>query len=499
MFRKRYSKLTVLLLAVITLSVVFLPGQVEAKQPKHVIFLIGDGMGNAHATLTEYYMQDKLNDKDYKLNLHKLDETAVTTTYGADTLVPGSAQTATALASGVLTNRNYVGVNTNKEEVTTVMERAEANGWGTGLVSTARITHATPAAFASHVPHRDMENTIIEHYLKNNIDVVMGGGYRHLVPKSNPVSRREDNKDMFEEFAKAGYNVFEGSEDLTEFREFKPEGEEKLLASFTPSHMSYELDRDKDEEPSIAEMTQKSIEILDKRERFFLMVEGGRIDHAAHANDPAGVVHDTLAFDKAVKAAYDFYKKHPENTLIIVGADHETGGLGLNSSEGLEYEYYVSLDELTKQKATIEGGINYTGNKEALYENLATNFGLKDLTKKEKNMLEKAIKIQDEKGSSAAVQNYWPQATWISPVQATVAHIVSERAHLGWNTSAHTGSVVKMAAHGVGADAYNGVIDNTDVGNITADVLGFTLNGEKLAPKKKNKNKGFFGNLFGAK
>ena len=498
MFKKQNSKLFIVLLAVITLSVVFLPGRVEAQQPKHVIFLIGDGMGNPHATLAEYYMKDKLDNLDYKLTLHKLDQAAVTTTYGADTLVPGSAQTATALSAGVLTNRNYVGVNTKKEKVTTVMEQAEAHGWGTGLVSTARITHATPAAFASHVPHRDMENTIIEHYLKNEIDVVMGGGTRHLLPQSASGSRREDNKNMFNEFAKAGYEVFEGSKDLAEFREFKAEGKDRVLATFTSSHMSYELDRDKDEEPSIAEMTKKSLEILEKRDKFFLMVEGGRIDHAAHANDPAGVVHDTLAFDKAVKVAYDFYKKHPEDTLIIVGADHETGGLGLNSSEGLEYEYYVNLKALRAQKDTIEGGKKYTGDREAYYDYIASNFGLNELTKREKSLFEKAMDIQDKKGSGAAVQNYWPQATWISPVQSTLAYVISDRAHLGWNTSAHTGSVVKVAAHGAEAESYNGVMDNTDIAKITAGILDFDLNVKTAKPKKEDDG-GFFESLFGAK
>ncbi|ADQ14915.1 alkaline phosphatase [Halanaerobium hydrogeniformans] len=523
---KRTLKIGLATLVILIAALVFMPVQTEAQEVEHVFFFIGDGLGNAQATLTEYYLQDKYDDPDYELNMHRLDEMAVTTTYGADKVVPGSAQTATALASGHKTNFGYVGVTTDHEPTTTIMDKARENDWGTGLVTTTRVTHATPAAFASHVPDRGMENEIIEHYLEKEVDVIAGGGYRHLYPEDHPDSTRTDDRNMYAEFAEAGYNTFEGPADVDEFRDFDPEGRERILAGFHPTHMSYEIDRDSAEEPSLAEMTDISLNTLEEYGEFMMVIEGGRIDHAAHNNDPGGMIYDTIAFDEAIGVALEFYEENPDNTLIIVAGDHETGGLGLNSCEGMEYGYYLDFEPVFAQEASIEEGIAFE-DEEQWYQDIADKFGLDELTPREQDWMEHGVAIEEEYGHEADVgrpgrvggvydggQDYdvpydddalteemaahWPQAPWISPAQSTLAHIVSRRAKIGWNTSSHTGSAIQLTAHGAGASNYEGRLDNTDVATITAGLLDFELDPEVgVAEIEEEESRNLLRRIFG--
>lgn len=500
MGRKVYSRIVLtLLISVMLVGTVFAVG-VDAENPKYVFFFIGDGLSSAQATLAEYYMQfeDKAepaheyeehgesfidhSDEQHtdRLMMHRLDHFGSTRTSGADTIVPGSAQTATALATGIKTDRNVVSLDPEGNKLKTVLLEAKKKGIAVGLVSTARITHATPAAFGSNVADRGMENEIAAQYLMNEIDYLVGGGARHFLPSSNSASKRKDDRNLFKEFESAGYNVFESSEQTSEFRSYIPAAGDKVLYTPTNSHVSYEIDRVNDLVPSLSEMTQKGIDLLSQDEDgFLMMVEGGRIDHAAHDNDVATTIHDTLAFDNAVKTAYKFYAEHPKETLIIVAGDHETGGLGLNSCEGMEYDYFLDLAPVKEAKVSIEEGFAYTGDREKLYNDLAADFGLVDLTDREIEMLENAMDLQDEKGKGADVSEfggYWPQATWISPVQSTVAQITSKRAEIGWTTSAHTGAIIPIRTHGVGAARYTKALDNTEVAIITADLLDLELN-----------------------
>jgi len=498
--RKIYSRMIMTVLIAMLLAGSVLAAGTEAENPKYIFFLIGDGMSSSQATLAEYYNQfenlEEVN-HDYeeygesfidlkaeehsdRLMMHRLDHAGSTRTTGSFTLVPGSAQTATALATGVKTDRDTIALDLNDKPLKSVLIAAKDKGMATGLVSTARITHATPASFGSNLPDRGMENEIAVQYLENEIDYLVGGGARHFLPGNNDNSKREDNRNLFEEFADKGYQVFESSDQTAAFRDYTPQAGDQVIYTPTMSHVSYEIDRDNKLVPSIAEMTAKGIELLKQdNEGFFMMIEGGRIDHAAHDNDVATTIHDTLAFDDAVKTAYKFYLEHPNETLIIVAGDHETGGLGLNSSEGMEYDYFMDLAPIREVKASIEEGFEYTGDREQLYTDLKEDFGIAELTERDKELLENAMDLQDAKGRGADVDEingYWPQATWISPVQSTIAHITSRRSRIGWTSSAHTGQIIPIRTHGVGAARYTGSMDNTDVAKITAELLEVELN-----------------------
>jgi alkaline phosphatase len=501
MFKKRSRKLFIITLTLIVfMGVSVFATAATAENPKYIFFLIGDGMSSSQATLAEYYNQfenlENVN-HDYeeygesyidltkekhsdRLMMHRLDYAGSTRTVGAFTLVPGSAQTATALATGSKTDRDTIALDIDDNPLKSVLIGAKEKGMATGLVSTARITHATPAAFGSNVPDRGMENEIAEQYLENKIDYLVGGGARHFLASSNENSKRKDDRNLFEEFANEGYKVFESNNETAAFRNYKPQAGDRVLYTPTVSHVSYEIDRDNNLVPSIAEMTRKGIELLRQdKDGFFMMIEGGRIDHAAHDNDVATTIHDTLAFDDAVKTAYKFYLEYPNETLIIVAGDHETGGLGLNSSEGMEYDYFMDLRPLRDIKVSIEEGFEYTGDREQVYTDLKENFGIEELNDREKELLENAMDLQDAEGSGADVDEfggYWPQATWISPVQSTIAHITSRRSRIGWTSSAHTGQIIPIRTHGAGAARYSDSMDNTDVAKITADLLDIELN-----------------------
>ena len=198
-----------------------------------------------------------------------------------------------------------------------------------------------------------------------------------------------------------------------------------------------------------------------------MMVEGGRIDHACHANDAVGTIYDVIAFDEAIKTAYNFYLNYPNDTLIVVVGDHETGGMGL----GFGSNYFLKMDGLKDVKVSVEDVLQkaYKGDRTSYYKYLEEKLGLKDFSKEEKAAIEKAMDAVDKKETVGGSYGGY------NPVAIAVTHIVSERANLQWTTYAHSGTAIPMSAVGAGADNYNGYKDNTEVCNTLAEVMGVTL------------------------
>ncbi|AZR73755.1 alkaline phosphatase [Anoxybacter fermentans] len=465
MFKRNLTSRILLLVLIVLLgfnAFVFASSQ---KAPKYVFYFIGDGLGSSQRQAAEYFLQVKTGDNTVKLVMNQFPVAGINTTHSLDSLVTDSAAAGTALATGFKTDNGMIAQLPDGTNVKTLVEAAEEKGMATGIITTMRLTHATPAVFAAHNQSRGNENEIAVDYLDSGVEFFAGGGYRHFVPQNGELkSKRKDDRNLIEEFEKLGYKIFVTENDTEKFRNYKPVGKEKVFAVFTYSHLPYEIDRN-DNVPSLAELTQKGIEVLSKYENgFFMMVEGGKIDYASHANDPAGVIHDVLAFDKAIAKAYEFYKQHPEETLIVIIGDHETGGFGL----GFGDNYFLKLQELMDVKASVDS-IRYKGDREALYKYLAENFGLDDLTDKEKAELERAMDMAD---AGEKIEN---GPSWLSPVNAAVAHIVSERANLFWTTYAHTGTAIPMSAIGVGAANFGGFKDNSEIAKTMADLMGFKL------------------------
>ncbi len=279
------------------------------KQPKNIILMIGDGMG-----LAQVYSAMTANGGH--LFLENFKNIGFSKTYSSDNYITDSAAGGTALSSGIKTYNGAIGVDPDKKPVPNIRELAEIKGLKTGLVSTSAITHATPASFIAHASSRSSYEDIAADFLKTNIDVFIGGGIKNF-------EERKDGRNLSKELKDKGYQVLYNIADIQKIKSGK-------LAGFT----AQEHDAPMPERGEIlVPATQTAINLLSQGKKgFFLMVEGSEIDFLAHENKTPGVVLETLDFDRAIGAALKFAASNGE-TLIIVTADHETGGMTLNGGE----------------------------------------------------------------------------------------------------------------------------------------------------------------------
>lgn len=283
------------------------------KAPKNVILMIGDGMGYGHVEAAGIYA----NGKSGTLSFEQLPYKGQMSTFSADNAITDSAASATAMATGAKVKNGVVSVRIpgDKKELKTVLEIAQEQGKAVGLVSTADISHATPACFATHDKDRDNYKAITEDYYRDSRPDVVLGGAQYARP---------------EPARKAGYAVVENSEQLMAVDTNKVN---KLWGQFGKGHMPYEYEGVKDL-PHLSDMAIKALEILDNDpDGYFIMIEGARIDHAGHANDIKRDILETVEFSKAVQLVYDRIK-NDKDTLLIVTADHETGGLKVVENQG---------------------------------------------------------------------------------------------------------------------------------------------------------------------
>ncbi|MEW6708819.1 MAG: alkaline phosphatase [Candidatus Riflebacteria bacterium] len=292
---------------------IFLVSLVNAaeNQPKNIIVMIGDGMGISHISATDFEFGP--------LQMRRFKKMGLQITSSSNDYVTDSAAAATVLATGILTKNAMVGMDPDKKVLKNLFEYAKDAGKKTGLVVTSTINHATPAAFSTHVEHRDMYNEIAEQQVNSNIDVMIGGGMCNLIPDFMPGSRRKDNKNLLFMLRRKMPVV----QTIDGFRQLgKPD---KFAAILSGSHLPRATER----EYSLGELTQKALEVLDQSEKgFVLLIEGSQIDLVAHKNDYNAILTETLDFDRAVKTVLDFAEKDG-NTLVLCTADHETGGLTL--------------------------------------------------------------------------------------------------------------------------------------------------------------------------
>ncbi len=447
----------------------------ESTAPRYVFYFIGDGLGSAQRQSAEFYLQHLENDPTATLVMNEFPVMGMNTTYSADTLITDSAAAGTALATGHKTNNGMIAQLPDGSNIKTLVELAEEKGMSTGIISTTRLTHATPASFASHNPDRNAENEIARDFSDSGVDFFAGGGYRHFLGKDSALgkSKRTDAVDVVDMFADQGYKTFITEASTADFLSYEPQTGDKVFAAFTYSHLPYEIDRMQNETtPSIAQITEKGIEALSKNDSFLMVVEGGRIDHAGHANDIAGSIYDTLAFDAAIEEAYDFYLAHPQETLIMVAGDHETGGLGL----GFGMQYFMNLEEVDKTKASIEDKLAYSYNagdsRSSFLTRMVSDYGLTQMTTSEIAEINEALDMVDD-GIEGSEDLYGYNT--LQPYAPVVAHILSERAGVEWTTFAHSGTIIPFSAIGAGANSFSGYLDNTEIAQIMADQLNVEL------------------------
>ncbi|KAL0075674.1 alkaline-phosphatase-like protein [Phycomyces blakesleeanus] len=445
--------------------------------------MISDGMGPASVAFTRtYYQYTQGEPFDYQMPLDTI-HVGQSRTRSSSTLVTDSAAGATAFSCGLKTYNGAIGVDPSGNPCATVLEAAkQQHGMKTGLVVTSRITHATPASFSAHVQDRDDENHIAvqqigDNPLGRNVDLMMGGGYCHFLPKSNPQSCRGDERELFKEAKQNDWNTVEyNNRSVFDNLSSIDPGVLPVLLLFNEDHMDYSIDRDPTREPSLTEMSAKALDILlhstkSTENGFFLMIEGSRIDMAAHSNDPATHVHDILEYQKTIAYVKRFVDQNP-GTIMISTSDHETGGLSLARQVSPIYpEYLWYPDVLTKVRKSTVSVAHYIkdnrlfGKVDKIVPLVNKYLGIEDVTKEEEQGLAKIKKTN--------LMDFY------------LAEMVSLRAQLGWATLGHSGVDVNLYAYGQGTDSLRGSHENIDIGHFMAQALHLNLTD---LTRKLNKN-----------
>ena len=435
---------------------------------ENLIVLIGDGMGPAQVTLARVYGQEYMDRERLSMDNYLVGMNSTRADHSPESeesgIVTDSAASGTAFSTGNKTYNGAISV-TNEEvakPVASIMEAAKEAGKGTGLISTTRITHATPAVYASHVRNRDNENAIATQYLDSGIDVFIGGGERHFVGSEAEAkfveTEREDGENLIPEFKEKGYQVAYNQDELQQ-----ADGD-KLLALLSDSHVPYNLDREEDF-PSLQEQLEKAIEILEKNdEGFVIMIEGGRIDHAGHANDIHSVVQELIEFDEAFEAAVQ-YAEESGNTSVIATADHETGGLTIGSED--VYDAYLDVIEPIAASSEIIGNeLDEAKFATEIKKIIKTHTGINDLSRDEVSQL-KGGQSSEGKGEGA------------------FNDVIFQRSMIGWTGHGHTGVDVGVYGYGSAAELLIGFNDNTDFAKAGATALGLDLDKATEALQEK--------------
>lgn len=460
-----------------TLFFILLAVTLHAQQAKYVFYFIGDGMGLNQVNATEMFLAEQENGRigTSPLCFASFPYAGYATTYSATNSITDSSAAGTALATGVKTYNGAIGVNPNKEVVESVAVKAQRSGKRVGVTTSVSIDHATPSAFYAHQESRSWYYEIALDLPKAGFDFYAGSGF--LKP-----DRTHDKKkapSIYPIFAEAGYALARGVE---EFQAKRAEADKMILIQqegADQSSLPYAIDR-KEGDLTLKQITESAVDFLMKdggKKGFFLMVEGGKIDWSCHGNDAATTVREVMDMDEAVKVAYEFYKKHPKETLIVVTADHETGGLGLGYSK---YELHLanlihqqesadalsrSITNLRRQRRiyTWEDIKEFLGEKMGFWKSVKINW-------EQEKMLRDAFEDSFVKNNVKFEESLYSKT---EPLAAVAKQVMSQVALLGWTTSNHSAGYVPVYAVGAGAKAFSGKMDNTDIPKRIAQAAGY--------------------------
>lgn len=428
-----------------------------AAQAKNIILMIGDGMGPAHIHITWLYATRQLGKNLVMTEVMDKGQTAYMVTDSADSTVTESAAAATQMATGVKVLTKSIGIGPNGKVLKTILEMARERGRSTGLVTTSGITDATPAAFAAHVERRSEEGRIAEQLVNSNVNILFGGRKAFFLPEAEK-GKRKDARNLVHEAKQNGYALISTAEEMK-----KVQGE-KILGLFNQGNMLFEIDRKGSQEPSLAEMTSKALDVLGRNKNgFFLMVEGGRIDHAAHMNDIGALVWETLAFDEAIRVAYEFQKANPD-TLLIITADHETGGLVVLpfGPTGREYKG-INLEAISKIKGSSERRNKEMGedpSREKIKDIMKKYYGI--------DLAEEQVKIIWENPLKQLDPNHFYYGR-----NGTIAFVLRLYHRIGWATDSHSGTPLFLWGIGPGSEKIRGWRHNTELFRIMKEAYGF--------------------------
>lgn len=453
-----------------------------AQQAKYVFYFIGDGMGVNQIQGTELYrgeLEGKIGITPIWFTQFPYATTA--TTFSATNGVTDSAAAGTALASGNKTKNGTIGMKQDQQtDVNSVAVWAKNKGCRVGVTTSVSVDHATPAAFYAHDPSRGSYYKIGTDLYKAGFDFYAGSDF---LDPTNKEDKSGTSENLYSLAEKNGYTIARGYKDYLK----KCKKADKMILFQTEkaseadrTAIPYAIDRTKND-LTLADITRSAINFLSKdlSKGFFLMVEGGKIDWACHSNDAATVFHEVVDMDEAVKVAYEFYSQHPDETLIVVTADHETGGFVLGTGA-----YKLNLQVLKNQKVSENGFTRILNELRKKYNNnvswekvqqaLKENFGFWDkvqLSKAQEERLQ-AKYTETFKGQEAKLEK--SEYAQDEPLAAEAKRIIDEIALVGWTSGGHSAGYVPVFAIGAGAEQFQGRIDNTEIPVKIAKAAGYT-------------------------
>lgn len=419
----------------------------NTENPKNVIFMVGDGMGPSYNSAYRYFADNP--------DTKELDQTAFdkylkgtnrTNPNDPKENVTDSAAGGTAFATGHKTYNGAISVDTDKKPVKSVLEQAKEDGKSTGIVTTAEVTDATPAVYASHVDSRDKKDEIAQQFFNDKIngqhkaDVILGGGSKYF---------GKENGNLTDKFQQDGYDYVTNKDELANSQS------DQILGLFSEKDMPLQIDAPQ-ENPLLVDMENSALSKLEKNNKgFFLMVEGASIDKSGHPNDITGVMSEMSGFEKAFQNAIDYANTH-KDTLVVATADHSTGGLSI--AKGKDYVWNPEAIHKMKHSGSYMTKQIAEGKdpEEVINDGYGIDFPSNQLDKvKEaaKDLKDAKSKAKDDKDPKVA------EAT--TKLQDAIQKPINDESHTGWTTYGHTGEDVNTYAYGPGEDRFAGNMDNT--------------------------------------
>lgn len=443
-----------------------------AEDAKYVFYFIGDGMGLGHVNATEIYNREVLK-SEQPILMMTFPVASQARSYSASNTITDSAAAGTALSTGYKTNNYMIGVTPDTVPVNSIAVPFMEAGFAVGVGTTVQADDATPAAWYAHAANRSMKESIAPQAAESGLTFLAGGGFK-LGGKNDP-----GFSEFIEVMKKGNYEIAEGYAAFNDLKRKGKSSQKVLMYSDNPTwgQVGYTIDSIPGA-LTCAQITEACLQTLENAnpERFLMMIEGGNIDWAAHANDGGAVIKEILNFQDAINVAYQFYLRHPEETLIVVTADHDTGGMAFGR-QGKDFNIgYADVQRISKDSFgdwTRKWG-KETANPtwEEMEGVLRDKLGFWEavpLTEKETDQLRKLF---DETFISQKAEDEKTLYHTFNAFTAKVYDMLNSHMGIGWTTTSHAGNFVPVYAIGANARYFSGSLDNTDIPKLIKRAAG---------------------------
>ncbi len=444
-----------------------------AEDAKYIFYFIGDGMGLGHVNATEAYNRDVLR-SDTPILMMTFPVASQARSYSASSPITDSAAAGTALASGFKTKNSMIGMNPDTVAVNSIAVDFMNAGYAVGVGTTVQADDATPAAWYAHAENRGMKETIAPQAAQSGLSFLAGGGFK--LHGAGEVAFTE----FLNKMRKGGYEIAEGFAAFNELKGKRGKMPQKVMLypeNGTGGQVGYTIDSIPGA-LTCAQITEACLQTLENvnPDKFLMMIEGGNIDWAAHSNDGGGVIKEILNFQDAINVAYQFYLRHPSETLIVVTADHDTGGMSLGRNGGGYNIAYADAQKISKDAFadwTLNWGKN-TANPtwEEMEKTLKEKLGfwtVVPVTEKETNELKQLF---DETFISKKAEDEKTLYHTFNAFTAKAFAILNYHMGIGWTTTYHAGNFVPVYAVGANANYFTGSLNNTDIPKLIKRAAG---------------------------